>query len=182
MIDKAGSSEVLLFHVLSHGHLAESGALYVVGADGQTVLLTDVEDWLKKVENFHGRPYTLFLLDLCHSGVAARLPWQMTLAGGSSRAWVIGACQPDRSAFNGRFTEAAANVVEALRRGQLDIDRSVRYVPLKVARERSAGEVDRLVEADAGLRQQVTCSVVDISAEVDLPFFPNPGYLKDRAL
>ena len=179
-IDATGPNEVLIVHVLSHGHVADSGALYVVGPDGRTDALTDVEQWLKRVENFEGRPYTLFLLDLCHSGIAARLPWQTDLAHGSSRAWVIAACQPDRQAFDGRFTQAVANVLRALRQGEMDIDRSVRYVPLTAVAREIRREVDRLSTASDSLPQQVTCSVIDISAEVELPFFPNPNYLEDE--
>jgi hypothetical protein len=108
-ITAAASNDILVVHVLSHGHLAESGAVYVVGADGRTHALSDVEHWLKTVEDFPDRPYTIFLLDLCHGGTAARLPWQVALADGSSRAWVIAACEPDQRAFDGRFTQAVTN-------------------------------------------------------------------------
>jgi hypothetical protein len=177
-ITAAASDDILVVHVLSHGHLAESGAVYVVGADGGTHALSDVEHWLKTVEDFPDRPYTIFLLDLCHGGVAARLPWQVALADGSSRAWVIAACEPDQRAFDGRFTQAVANVLGRLYRSELDIDRSVQYVPLATIAREIRREVDRLAAAKGALPQQVTCSVVDLSARVDLPFFPNPDFLE----
>ena len=177
-ITTAASDDILVVHVLSHGHLAESGAVYVVGADGRTHALSDVEHWLKTVEDFPGRPYTIFLLDLCHGGVAARLPWQIALADGSSRAWVIAACEPDQRAFDGRFTQAVTNVLGRLYRSELDIDRSVQYVPLATIAREIRREVDLLAVAKGALPQRVTCSVVDLSAGVDLPFFPNPDFLE----
>ena len=177
-ITAAASDDILVVHVLSHGHLAESGAVYVVGADGRTHALSDVEHWLKTVEDFPERPYTIFLLDLCHGGVAARLPWQVALADGSSRAWVIAACEPDQRSFDGRFTQAVTNVLGRLYRSELDIDRSVQYVPLATIAREIRREVDRLAAAKDALPQQVTCSVVDLSAGVDLPFFPNPDFIE----
>jgi Translation initiation factor IF-2, N-terminal region len=179
-ISALGHDEILIIHIVSHGHLAESGAVYIVGSDGRTHALTDVEHWLKTVENFPARPYTLFLLDLCHSGVAARLPWQIALADGSSRAWVVAACEPDQQAFDGRLSQAAANVLDKLYCGKLDIDRSMRYVPLATIAREIRREVDVLASATGSMRQQVTCSIIDISANVDLPFFPNPDYIDDE--
>ena len=177
-ITAAASDDIVVVHVLSHGHLGGSGAVYVVGADGRTHALSDVEHWLKTVEDFPDRPYTIFLLDLCHGGVAARLPWQAALADGSSRAWVIAACEPDQRAFDGRFTQAVTNVLGRLYRSELDIDRSVQYVPLATIAREIRREVDRLAAAKDALPQQVTCSVVDLSAGVDLPFFPNPDFIE----
>ena len=177
-ITAAASDDIVVVHVLSHGHLGESGGVYVVGADGRTHALSDVEHWLKTVEDFPDRPYTIFLLDLCHGGVAARLPWQVALADGSSRAWVIAACEPDQRAFDGRFTQAVTNVLGRLYRSELDIDRSVQYVPLATIAREIRREVDWLAAAKGALPQQVTCSVVDLSAGVDLPFFPNPDFLE----
>jgi hypothetical protein len=157
----------------------ETGALYVVGPEGKPHSLTDVEAWLKAVEDFPERSPTLFLLDLCHSGVAARLPWQLARADGRGRAWVIAASQPDRQAFDGRFTQAAATVLGRLRRGELDVDRSVRYVPLGTVAREIRREVGALAKAADSYPQQVTCSVIDISAQPEVPFFPNPGYRDD---
>jgi hypothetical protein len=178
-IADSGPDDVLVVHVLSHGHLAETGSLYVIGPDGRTHPLTDVEHWLKAVQDFPGRPCTLFLLDLCHSGVAARLPWQFALADGSIRAWVIAASQPDRPAFDGQFSQAVSTVLDRLRQGELDIDHSVKYVPIGTVAREIRREVDALIAASGGLRQQVTCSAVDISAQVDVPFFANPAYRDD---
>lgn len=175
-ISGADRDDVLVVHILGHGELGETGSVYVVGADGKTHPLTDIEHWLKMVEDFPGRPCTLFLLDLCHSGVAARLPWQLANADGPGQAWVIAASQPDRQAFDGRFTKAVATVLGRLRRGELDIDQSVQCVPIGTVAREIRREVDALGAASGGFRQQVTCSVTDISAQVDVPFFPNPRY------
>ena len=179
-IDASNANDVLVVHILSHGQTAETGAVYAIGSDGSAHGLTDVEQWLKKVENLPDQPLTLFLLDLCHSGVAARFPWQTSLADGSSRAWVIAACEPDRDAFGGRFTQATTNVLQALFSGELDIDGSVSYVPIGTIAREIRREVNRLAQEIGSLPQQVTCSVIDISVHVDLPFFPNPNYRHDE--
>ena len=176
----AEADDLLVVHVLSHGMVSKTGALYVVGADGKAHALTDVEHWLKAVEDFPGRPSTLFLLDLCHGGIAARLPWQFARADGKNRAWVLAASQPDRQAFDGRFTQAAATVLGRLRRGELDIDRSVRYAPLATVAREIRREVDALATASGGYPQQVTCSVVDLATPVEVPFFLNPGFREDE--
>jgi hypothetical protein len=49
-------------------------SLYPVGAGGQETEATDVESWIKFLEDFADkpRPTTLLLLDTCHAGIAAR--------------------------------------------------------------------------------------------------------------
>jgi hypothetical protein len=73
-LETGTADDVLIVHVITHGEVSEgAGRLYMIGADG---------------------PLTLFLLDNCQAGEAARLPWQGRLADGSARAWVIGASGP----------------------------------------------------------------------------------------
>ena len=70
------------------GDQADQGVA-LAGSDGSIGSDTAVEPWLSSVEDFPDRaPVTLFLLDLCHSGTAARLGWQLPLAGEDPRAWV----------------------------------------------------------------------------------------------
>jgi WD40 repeat protein len=177
LIGQAGPDDAVVVHVLSHGDLGRTGSLYVVGADGEVDPGTEVDGWLKQVEDLPGRPVALFLLDLCHAGAAARLGWQLRTANGPGRAWVIAATEPDQQAFNGRFTRALTSVVAAIAdpdRNRLGIDPSVRHVPLPTVAREIRRTLSRLVAADAALPQQVVGTLVDVTADLpDLPFFPN---------
>ncbi|WP_267900915.1 caspase family protein [Actinomadura craniellae] len=177
-ISAAAPDDVLVIHVISHGQTADgTGRLYVVGPDGRHHPLGDVESWLAAIEDHGSRPPTLFLLDVCQAGQAARLPWQGLRGDGSNRAWVLGAAAPGRSAYDGRLTRALVHVLEALGRGELDIDPALEHAPFTAVARAVRLEVDRLTAADDGDSQQVTGSLLDVTADPpDLPFFPNPAY------
>jgi hypothetical protein len=173
----AEADGILIVHVLSHGRPAEGNAtVYVVGSDGEPGEDTDIAHWLTTVENLPGRPLTLFLLDLCQSGVLARLPWQTKVADGQARAWVIAASQKDRAAYDGRLTRAVIDVLRAITRGDLHVDPAYEFVPLEVVARAVRQRVNDLVIAADGYPQQVTGSLVDISAAIDVPFFRNPTH------
>ena len=179
--EQAGADDLLIVHVLSHGHAADGDAtVYVLGSDGTIDENADVAHWLASLQNVGGRPLTLLLLDLCSSGTAARLPWQQGVPAEDSRAWVIAACPPGLAAFDGRFTQAVARVLRALGDGELDTDPARPHVPLTVVARSIRQEVNRLTEEADGDQQQVTASLVDLSADPDLPFFDNPNYRTDR--
>ena len=165
---------VTIVHVLSHGHLTEDGGtVYVLGSDGAPDETTDIGAWLAGVQNVGDRPLTLFLLDLCHGGHQARLPWYTRAA--VTRGWVIAACEPDQAAFDGRFTKAVINVLTRLAAGGLDVDPALPHVPLPLVAREIGLEVNRLT--GGGYAQQVTATRVDISDDLpDLPFFRNPRY------
>jgi WD40 repeat protein/carbon monoxide dehydrogenase subunit G len=177
----ADAEGVLIVHVLTHGHAADGDAsIYLLGSDGAPHETTDVAHWLTSLSNVSDRPLTLFLLDLCQAGVAARLPWQAQ-AKGPVRGWVIAASRGDRPAYDGRFTRAVTNVLRALAEGQLDIDSVIRHVPMDTIARAIRREVNRLATAEDAYPQQVTASLIDISTDVpDLPFFPNPAYNDSR--
>ncbi|HEY4992209.1 MAG TPA: hypothetical protein VII33_09000 [Nakamurella sp.] len=128
-----------LVYVLSHGERPEGGTdgLVIIGSDGRWCQDTDVASWLTEVaNNKRTHPTTLFLLDVGHGGTAARLPWQLLTADGSSRVWVIAACEQDRNAFDGRFTRALIEVLTEIAAGAVDINPTVEFVPLStVARQ-----------------------------------------------
>ncbi|MEO3872874.1 protein kinase [Nonomuraea sp. B12E4] len=170
---------VMVIHVISHGRVEErTGALWIPGTDGQPADgLTEVEHWLRQVERGSDGALVLFLLDLCQSGIAARLPWQAALADGRARAWVLAACASDRAAFDGRFSQAVINVLRKVGQGDLDIDPALPYVPYVTVARAVREEVNRLAdEADAD-RQQVTGTLVDSTTDLtDLAFFPNPAH------
>ncbi|RAY15331.1 hypothetical protein DPM19_11535 [Actinomadura craniellae] len=167
----AAPADVAVVHVISHGHRGRSDGVYLLGADGAVSRENDVESWLKEIEDRADGPPTLFLLDLCHAGRLARLPWQ---SGGSGRSRVLAACQGDEAAYDGRFTRALINVLRDLR--GLAVDPALEHVPLATVAQAVRREVNRLATEADGFGQQVTGSLVDISADSDLPFFPNPAY------
>jgi WD40 repeat protein len=170
------SEEVLVVHVLSHGQAGDGDAtVYVLGSDGTPHHSTDVAHWLTTTQNVADRPPTLFLLDLCQSGNAARFPWQMRIAEDRARAWVLAACEHDQAAYDGRFTRAVTTVLRAVANGDFHIDPGKEFVPLEVVARAVRQEVHRLAAEADGYRQQVTGSMIDISADVELPFFPNPA-------
>jgi WD40 repeat protein len=176
----ADAAGVLIVHVLSHGSAADGNAsVYLLGSDGKAHPDTDVAHWLTTVHNVADGPLTLFLLDFCQSGVIARLPWQAA-ANRPLRGWVIAASRGDSPAYDGRFTRAVIHVLRQLAAGDLDIDSVLRHVPLPTVAQAIHREVNRLAAADDNYPQQVTASLVDISASMpDLPFFPNPAYRDD---
>lgn len=166
---------VQVVHVLTHGERGDSGTTFALGSDGTRHPSAEIARWVNTVQGA-GNKVTLFLLDLCHAGRLARLEWQRELADSRLRAWVIAATEGGQSANGGRFTQAVINVLRAAANGELDIDPTREHIPLQVVAPAIRREVNRLArEADAN-QQDVTASVVDISAEVDLPFFPNPRY------
>ncbi|GAB2667788.1 hypothetical protein GCM10027088_53140 [Nocardia goodfellowii] len=171
--------DLLIVHVLSHGELAEGdGTVYVLGSDGVKDPALDVDQWLKYVQLRGLR--TLFLLDLCYSGTAARLPWQYRIDADQTRGWVIAACQPDQAAYDGRFSQALVAVLNGLRANEFDVDATMRYVPVTTVARALRQEVQRLsVEADS-YSQTVTATLQDISTDPQLHFFANVGYTDNK--
>ncbi|WP_229075599.1 hypothetical protein [Actinoplanes sp. DH11] len=178
--DELGPDDVLLVHVLSHGMLTRAGTLYVVGSDGAYHAMSDVTAWLLRIADFPQAPRTLFLLDLCQAGAAARLDWQLATAGGDGRAWVIAACSPETKAYNGRFTEALINVLGRFADNEGDVHATREHIPLELIGRTVRREVGRLAREQHALPQQVIGSVLDITADPDLPpFFRNAGHATD---
>ncbi|MEY9862960.1 hypothetical protein ABH935_008608 [Catenulispora sp. GAS73] len=160
---RAGAVEVV--HVLTRGVLKDSG-LYLLGADGKHSPDTDVAHWVATVESFDDRPTTLFLLDACHAGDAARLSW-LPAARDGAKAWVIAATTRHDPAYDGVFSLAVAQVLTEIADGTLDVYPS-QYVPFGVLVEQI-----RLRAAAIGVRgQEVTSTPVDGAPEP--PFVPNP--------
>ena len=179
-IGDAAPGDVLVVHVLTHGEVNENNdTLYVLGTDGQPHRQADVEGWLKLMHDGQPRPLVLFVLDICQSGAAARLPWLGKTADGTARAWVIAACAPGESAFNGRLTRATTNVLRSLSARELDIGPGVEYVPLRTVGRAIRAEVTRLAKDEGGLTQQVMGTQLDFMADApDLPFFKNPAFIR----
>ena len=166
-ISQLGDNDVLVVHVLSHGENAQSG-VHVVGADGDWTPATNVAGWVAQIEDYppKSRPHTLFLVDACYAGDAARLEW-LRVAGSRTRAWVIAATGPGELAYEGRFSQAVANVLAGIASGTIDLYPN-EYVPFSEVVEQVRREVGRL----GGSSQTVTGTPVD--GRPVTPFFPNP--------
>ncbi|GAA2693830.1 hypothetical protein GCM10010428_72400 [Actinosynnema pretiosum subsp. pretiosum] len=172
-VARAAADDLMLVHVLSHGHQADGNAtVFALGSDGKPHASTSVAHWLTMQQNAPERPRVLFLLDLCSAGTATRLQWQGELEN-APRSWVIAACPGGQAAYDGRFTEAVVAVLRGLHEGELDVDRSSPHVPLPSVARAIRQEVNRLADADDALPQQVKATVVDISEGDYPPFFPN---------
>lgn len=177
-IKTSGPDDVLIVHVLSHAYVTESGALYVVGGDGRHDEATDVERWIRNVvDHEKTAPLTLFLLDMCSAGGAARLDWQVNNADARREAWVIAACAPDEVAYGGRFTQAVTAVLHDIANEHIDLDPSYRNAPITTVARLIRRRVNELAAASQSVPQRVTATLIDISADPpSLPFFPNPKF------
>jgi WD40 repeat protein len=164
-IDAGDNGDILIVYILSHGEQATS-SVHVVGADGDWTPATRVETWIAQIQDYpdRARPHTLFLLDTCHAGDAARLAW-CPAAGPSTRAWVIAAAGSGQLAYEGRFSLAAANVLASIADGVIDFYPG-EYVPFGDVVEHIRREVDPL-----GGGQYVTSTPID--GRPVPPFFPN---------
>ncbi|MFD9938704.1 AAA family ATPase [Streptomyces massasporeus] len=161
-----------IVHVVSHGSASGRRArLDMVPADGRLGRDTDVTGWIS--DSHAERRPTLFLIDLCGSGVAARLPSYVHEAGEEGFAWVIAASDSEEEAYDGRFSTAVAEVLEDLSRTGLGTDESQEFVAFSLV----ARHIGMRLEAADGRVQTVRATLMDPSApEPVLPFFPNPAY------
>lgn len=172
--DLDDDDECLVVHVVSHGDASEDddGRLDVIPACGRTGLGTNVSEWVSTAES-RGETPVLFMLDLCRSGRAARLPWLTAKAGQNAKAWVIASAGPDEDAFDGRFSRSVAAVLGQLAVDGLGTDPSQPFVSFQTVARRIAEQV----EAMPGLPQRVHATPIDPAQPVpELPFFPNPLY------
>lgn len=177
---RSTASGPVIVHVLSHS-LQGGGLpkLLVLGKDGQAT--ADVAQWLDRLQGQERAPYVLFLLDLCHSGSMARMPWQLEALDCNTLSWVIAACRPDEKAAEGRFTEALINVLDQVAQGLYGIDPDLPHVPLNKIAQAVGQEVARLTPP-GHYRQAVTATVVDISCPPEEPgFFRNREHSQDGA-
>ncbi|WP_229075625.1 AAA family ATPase [Actinoplanes sp. DH11] len=173
-----GSEDLLVVHVVSHGYLDAGGFLCVLGPDGAETGFNTVDGLMRRVDSDPGVPRTLFLLDLCHAGSVPRAAWQVQ-ALAQRRAWVIAACEANRLAYGGRFSRAVAGVLRTLSAGGLDIGPATPFIPLPTVAREIRRALISLATSENGMPQQVTSSLVDMADDpLDLPFFPNPGFVR----
>lgn len=176
--------DVLVVHIVGHGELAASSSekLYVLDPRGER-LTVPVTHWIELIEDHprRHRPHTLFILDVCYAGQVAVEAWHTRQQVSRRRAWVLAATGAQEQAFGYRLSQAATQVLHRYRDGELRIDRSLPYIPAKTVYQEIERVVSRLVDIDRGPVQHILTSLVPSHVDIDLPFFPNPGYggLKD---
>jgi hypothetical protein len=166
----------VVVHLLTHGDQGRGQTvLYVLGPDGARVQ-PSVGEWLNRAEERAGDfGPVLFVLDVCHAGAAVGFQLQQLVDARHQQAWVLAASSGEDPAYDGRLTRTLTQVLEGFRSGELQVDPSVRHVPLP----RLFNEVDRLVreQARGGYPQQIHSSYVPVHVNIDeLEFFPNPGW------
>ncbi|KAK1184437.1 ATP-binding protein [Streptomyces sp. NBS 14/10] len=175
-----------IVHVISHGSVAEDlnrsraaanvEHIHMVPACGQVGNGTNVSHWVSTAHQ-QSEP-TLLILDLCRAGRAARLSELARVPDGDRNAWVIAATSPDRPAYDGRFSEAVAEVLEQIALHGLDTSPSLRFVRW----DRVTRAIQQSLQT-LGSTQRLHTTPVDVSQELpELPFFPNPRWRHDARL
>ena len=167
---------LVVVHLLTHGDQGRAQTvLYVLGPDGARVQ-PSVGEWLNRAEDRGGDcGPVLFVLDVCHAGAAVGYQLQQLVDAERQVAWVLAATSGADPAYDGRLTRALRQVLDRFRSGELRVDPSVRFIPLR----RLFGEVDRLVreQSRGSYEQKIQSSYVPLHLDIDqLEFFPNPGW------
>ncbi|MFD9441883.1 hypothetical protein ACFWBR_27535 [Streptomyces sp. NPDC060006] len=169
-----------VMHLMSHGVAGrghDPNRLDLIASDSRTGAGSNIAEWVSTAQA-SGKP-TLFLLDLCRSGVAARLPFMVQLAGRDTHAWVIAASGSSEDAFDGRFSQAAAEILEESSRTGLGTDPTQRYVSFSLLARRIGERLSRM----PGLPQTIHATPLDPGQpEPELPFVPNPAFVWDPSL
>ncbi len=172
----AGENDILLVHLLTHG-VAREDLLYALGSDEAIDETAEVGSWLAGVQYAPRRPIALFTLDLCNSGIVTRLRREADYDSGGRRSWVLAACEPDRGAFDGRFTRALTAVLREVADREPRINPADEFVPLEVIARAVRRAVVGMAAAEGGYPQYVVSSRLDMAAEAPPPpFFSNPSH------
>ena len=167
---------LVVVHLLTHGDPGRGQTvLYVLGPDGARIQ-PSVGEWLTRAEE-RGDDCgpVLFILDVCYAGKVVGYQLVQLVDAERQRAWVLAASSGADPAYDGRLTRALTQVLEEFRSGKLQVDPSVRFIPLR----KLFAEVDQLVreQSRGSYPQQVHSSYAPLHADVDhLEFFPNPRW------
>lgn len=175
----SGGEHCRVLHLISHGSTDPQGdptRIDVVPPSGEIGIGTNISEWVSSAQTL--RHPTLFLLDLCRSGRAARLPFLLAHAGRHTHVWVIAASGTDEDAYDGRFSRAVADVLAELNRTGLGTDSTRRHVAFSAV----ARHVRQRVESAEGVPQTVLATAMDLGLdEPELPFFLNPRFRESVA-
>lgn len=170
--------DLLIVHVIGHGELSASGRLLVLDARGGTGDgANDPNEWVRTFADTPGLPATLFLIDCCYAGTAARQPWQVQEPAAAGRAWIVAACGGQELAYRGRFTQAAANVLNALVDSAATFGHEPEFLKLGPVGRLIKQEVVRLAAQDEDhFGQEIVAGLTDMIADDEAAFFPNPHH------
>jgi len=172
----AGEGDIQLIHLLTHG-VARENLLYALGCDQMIDETTEVGAWLAGVQYATPRPVTLFTLDLCNSGIVTQLPWQTSHDGRGRRGWVVAACEPDRSAFDGLFTRALTTVLRELANKDIRVSPDDEFISLKIVARAVRHAVVGMAKNAGSYQQYPVSSKLDMTADTPFPpFFLNPSH------
>ena len=173
VVTEATGGSARVVYLASHGKPSEKNPhrVDVVPADARVGPGMNAAQWVDDAQE-SGVPM-LFLFDLCRSGRAARLPHLVYGSHTPVNAWVIAASGTDEDAYDGRFSIALAEVLNAVAETGLDTDPSRSHVPFKTV----ARQIQLRVEKMSGISQSVHSTPMDPAVrDPDLPFFPNGAF------
>lgn len=175
-IEECEPGDLLVVVVVGHGDLSKSRDLHVVGPDGKMPRETRVVDWVKEAENRPDGPHVLFFVDVCFAGEAARAEHQLKLES-PARSTVFTACAPNRAAYDGLFTKAAAQVLDKMGRKLAHVPAEQEYIPLTTVHADIYDQLNALVEELDANPQEALSSLVEFrTAANPPPFFRNPAF------
>ena len=173
-----------IVHVISHGSTSLSDPTRSRSADDPEQLNfvpscghpgngTDVVQWIRTA---HRQPQPmLFIVDLCRAGRAARISHLTNVHAEDLHAWVIAATSQTDVAYDGRFSEAVADVLEQIADNGLDTDPSIEFVRWS----RLVRAMQLRLEA-SGSSQRIHATMIDPSQPLPfLRFFRNPNWSPD---
>lgn len=176
LLRNGDSEDVRVVLLFGHGE-SEFGSLLPVGADGRTDSECDVLSWLKVVQPREGRPadrpLTLFIIDTCGAGEAADPSWGGDVPAEGLRGWVLAASAKNRTAYNGRLSNAVAEALKQIAEGNFGLSDGEEWVRWSLFRDRVREIVERVQGQE--FPQRVTATRTD--REVHLPFLRNPAYV-----
>ena len=172
------SADPVIFHFAGHGWPLGSSLYLPVrdslpGSIASTAI--DLNHWLEEAEHTEDAPSVLFLLDVCAAGLAANYQLFQGVREQERKAWVIAACASDERTYGARFTRAAAQAMELLRRGLWDISPAMPSVPLDTVAYQISQEMLRQDDG-YGYMPNVTHSPMMAASVRTPPFFANPAY------
>lgn len=180
-IDACGPEDLLVVAVVGHGELSRTADLHVVGLDGTTPRETRVVDWVKEVENRPDGPRVLFFVDICYAGEVARSAFQLRLPS-PARATVFAACAPRSAAFDGRFTQASAQVLDEMGQGLRHVPPEQEHIPLTTLHVDIRDRLDALIVEEDASPQDMLSNLVEFRTAIEVPpFFANPDFDRRRA-
>ncbi|MFE1907957.1 AAA family ATPase [Streptomyces gardneri] len=177
--------EPLIVHFAGHGTEAGGGLfLAASGAVSDERFLADTcvsFGELLETAKLSGRP-VLFLLDVCQAGQSLVQQHLSDLAARHRQddlrdVWIIAASAAEAPAYGAAFTTAAAEVLQQIAEGELDIDTALPFVPVDTFATAIDRQLDRNDRAAGWTGRRTLVRTADPSvAPQEQPFLANPDH------